>query len=138
MLPKSSNCTPNEMDQRSWVGLRMSLKDSSLITGLTLQDARTFLKNLFLTRKSEIEKLYRNNGCDHETNESKDFEIMNILNLATWNVRDLAYKGTKLSYSLKGKRVNVAVITESMKELKGMDCVLLYGGVLQSMPLVVE
>jgi endonuclease/exonuclease/phosphatase family metal-dependent hydrolase len=60
---------------------------------------------------------------------------VDTLKLATWNVRGLATKEMELNNELKEQKINIAVITETKKKLKGTkdmgDYTMIYCGVDQ-------
>jgi exonuclease III len=59
--------------------------------------------------------------------------IIGVLKLATWNVRGLGTKETKLVYHLKERKINIAAITQTKKKRKGTkeigDYTMIYSGV---------
>ena len=61
---------------------------------------------------------------------------MDMRNFATWNVRSLALKEFELLNRLRERSINMAVITEIKKKLKGTrdidDFVMIYSGVSQN------
>ena len=60
---------------------------------------------------------------------------MDILKIGTWNVQGLNTKEMEFLRHFKTKKINIAVITETKKELKGTkdikDYTMIYSGVEQ-------
>ena len=102
-----------EQDQR--------LKDITCTTGLTLQDAGNVL-----TRKPKSNKWDEDliSGYGQETIVGKRIAIVAILILTTWkiNVRSLAHKDIELCNSLKERKIDKGVITETKKRLRPRVC----------------
>ena len=69
-------------------------------------------------------------------NKVKRYRYMEKLKLATWNVRGLMNKEEELQNELKKMNIDIGIITETKKKLKGTkeykDYLLLYSGVPQN------
>ena len=69
------------------------------------------------------------------TKKEKRFGIHEALNIAAWNVRSIGNKESELVEEIKTKCINIAVVSETKKKLKGSKMIgnytMLYSGVSQ-------
>ena len=66
----------------------------------------------------------------------KSFGITEVLTIATWNIQGLNNKEPELIKTLEERKINIAIISETKKKLKGTkeidDWIMIYSGVTQS------
>jgi len=68
--------------------------------------------------------------------KEKQLGVHETLNVAAWNVRSIGNKESELVEEIKIKGINVAVISETKKKLKGTKMIgnytMLYSGISQN------
>jgi hypothetical protein len=76
------------------------------------------------------------------TKKEKRIGIHETINIAAWNVRSTGNKESELVEEIKTKGINVAVISETKKKLKGTKMIsnysMLYSGVSQETRAVIK
>jgi exonuclease III len=95
----------------------------------------TALHKISFTQKLLRNRLDRFTEDQKGRKKDEQYGIMDILKIATWNVRSLGNKEGELVTQLKEKNINIAVITETKKKLRGTTDVgndmMIYSGVDQ-------
>ena len=70
-----------------------------------------------------------------KTKKDKRLGISEILNICTWNVRGISNKTEQLEKELKDRNIDIALITETKKKMKGTtdlnSYTMIYSGVSQ-------
>lgn len=92
------------------------------------------LEDILITGKPQKNSRSANNGLrPQQVRKDKRFGIAEELRIGTWNVRGIAAKESELIKELEEMKVNISVITETKKKMKGTDQIgkhiMIYSGV---------